>query len=46
LARQLANLVAQVRRVESEAVLVKGKRVNRTLHLVLTLVTFGTCGIV
>jgi hypothetical protein len=46
LARQLANLVAQARRVEAEAVLVKGKRVNRTLHPVLTLVTFGTCGIV
>lgn len=45
-ARQFAISVPQVRRIESEAVLAKGKPVDRTLHLVLTLVTFGTCGVV
>lgn len=45
LARQIGNLVAQGRRVESQgdyqAVLVHGHRPNHVLHLILTLVTLG-----
>ncbi len=50
LAQQVANLIAQGRRVESQsdyqAVLVQGQRVNHVLHLILTVVTFGLWGIV
>jgi hypothetical protein len=45
LARTIANLVAQGRRVESQsdyqAVLIRGRHVRHVLHLVLTLITVG-----
>lgn len=45
LARQVARLVPQGRRVETQsdyqAVMVKGKPVNHILHLILSLVTVG-----
>ena len=48
LAVTVTNLVAQGRRVESQtdfyAVLVKGQRPNRTVHLIATLFTFGFWG--
>ena len=50
LARQIANLIPRGLRVESQsdyqAVLVSGRRVNHVLHLILTLVTCLTWGIV
>lgn len=50
LARAVANEVRQGARIESQsdfqAVLVKGHRLNNTLHLILTLVTVGLWGIV
>ena len=51
LALRVSNMVAsQGMRVESQsdyqAVLVKGKKVNHILHLILTLITVGTWGIV
>jgi hypothetical protein len=50
LARQIATMVAQGRRVESQsdyqAVLVKGHRPNHVLHLILTIITVGLWGIV
>lgn len=50
LARTVAGQVAAGARVESQsdfqAVIVKGKSVNHVLHLILTLVTFFTWGIV
>ena len=48
LATAVTNLVAQGRRVESQAdfyaVLVKGQRPNRTAHLIATIFTFGIWG--
>ena len=45
LARQIANQIAQGRRVESQgdfqAVMVQGHRVNHVLHLILSLLTLG-----
>jgi len=45
LARTVANLVAQGRRVESQsdyqAVLIRGRHVRHILHLVLTIITVG-----
>ncbi len=45
LARQVASLITQGRRIESQsdfqAVLVQGHRVNHVLHLILTLLTLG-----
>ena len=50
LARAVHTQVAQGARVESQgdyqAILVTGHRPNHTLHLILTLVTFGLWGIV
>lgn len=50
LARSVANHVATGWRVESQtdtqAVMVKGNRTNNTLHLILTIVTFGLWAIV
>ncbi len=50
LARTLQTEVAQGARIESQsdyqAVTVKGHRINNTLHLILTIVTFGLWGIV
>ena len=50
LARQIANMVPRGWRVESQsdyqAVLVSGKSVNHVLHLILTLITCFTWGIV
>ena len=50
LARHIASRLAQGRRVESQAdyqaVLVRGRRPNHVLHLVLTIVTFGFWAIV
>jgi hypothetical protein len=50
LAQTLASQVAGGKRVEShseyQAVLVAGKPVNHTLHLILTLVTCGAWGLV
>ena len=50
LARQIANMVPRGWRVESQsdfqAVLVTGKSVNHVLHLILTLITCFTWGIV
>ena len=50
LARTLQGQLAQGSRIESQsdfqAVVVKGKPLNNTLHLILTLVTLGTWGIV
>ncbi len=50
LARAVQGQIAQGARVESQsdyqAVLVKGKPVNNTLHLILTLVTLLLWGIV
>lgn len=50
LARAVHTQVAQGARVESQsdytAILVRGHRLNNTLHLILTLVTFGLWGIV
>ena len=48
--RQVSMMAAQGMRVESQsdfqAILVKGKRVNHVLHLILTIITFGIWGIV
>ena len=48
LARQIGRSVAQGRRVESQgdfqAVLVRGRRPNHILHLILTLCTFWIMG--
>lgn len=48
LARQVSNLIAQGRRVESQsdyqAILVIGRRVNHTLHLILSLITCSFWG--
>ncbi len=50
LARMITAQVANGKRVESQsdyqAVLVHGHRLNNTLHLILTIVTFGLWGIV
>lgn len=50
LARQIASLITQGRRVESQsdfqAVLIQGHRVNHVLHLIMTLVTLSLWGIV
>lgn len=50
LARLIANQIASGARVESQsdyqAVLVRGHRLNNTLHLILTIVTFGLWGFV
>ena len=50
LARQLANLISQGRRIESQsdfqAVALTGHPVNHVLHLLLTLLTVGFWGIV
>lgn len=50
LARMVTAQVANGARVESQsdyqAVLVHGHRLNNTLHLILTIVTFGLWGIV
>ena len=48
LARQIATSIARGRRVESQgdfqAVLLRGRRVNHLLHLILTLLTFCLMG--
>ena len=48
LARQIATSIARGRRVESQgdfqAVLLRGRRVNHLLHLILTLLTFWLMG--
>ena len=48
LARQIATSIARGRRVESQgdfqAVLLRGRRVNHLLHLILTLLTFWLIG--
>lgn len=50
LARLVTGQVADGARVESQsdyqAVLVRGHRLNNTLHLILTVVTFGLWGLV
>lgn len=50
LARTVANLVAQGRRVESQsdyqAVLIRGRHVRHVLHLVLTIITAGAWAII
>ena len=50
LSRQVASLLSQGRRVESQsdyqAVLVQGHRPNHILHLILTFITLGTWGLV
>ena len=50
LARAIASEIRQGARIESQsdyqAVLVKGRRPNHVLHLILTLVTFGLWAIV
>src|SRR4051794_9962148 len=50
LARTVSTQVANGARIESQsdhqAVVLKGKGVNHVLHLILTLVTLGTWGIV
>lgn len=50
LAQAVATKVAQGNRVESQAdyqaVLVRGKKPNHTLHLILTIITLGTWGLV
>ena len=50
LARMVTAQVADGARVESQsdyqAVLVRGHRLNNTMHLILTIVTFGAWGIV
>ena len=50
LATAVTNQVAQGRRVESQAdfnaVLVKGHRPNRTVHLIATIFTLGFWGVV
>jgi hypothetical protein len=50
LSQQVQLLVAQGRRVESQSdfqsVLVQGKPINHTLHLIITLVTCGIWGLV
>ena len=50
LSRQVASLLSQGRRVESQsdyqAVLVQGHRPNHVLHLILTFITLGIWGLV
>ncbi len=50
LARTIANIVAQGRRVESQseyqAVLVRGRHVRHVLHFVLTVITVGVWGVI
>ncbi len=50
MARQIASLITQGRRVESQsdfqAVLVQGHRVNHVLHLIMTLITLGVWAII
>ena len=50
LSRQIGSLLSQGRRVESQsdfqAVLLRGHAANHVLHLIITLITLGTWGIV